>query len=369
MLATERSCRGIPALAALLLIALPAPAQARAGAPGIGTVTALQGEATVTRTTAPSGTPLRFKDAVFFRDQITTRERSIVRLLLSGRGVLTVREQSQVTLEESQGPDGRRSVITLHTGKIGAAIVRGLMRPGEQIEIHTPNSVAAVRGTVFIVEYTPADRTPGSASPAGVTTCFVLSGTVAVSPHGRAPVLVGAQQAVTVAPAASGVQVGPVRALSPADVAGALRGLETERPAIRVPHGGETLVRATAAWATGASSSPAPEAAAPHAAGTPASRKESGDAGTAPPEAQAASGAAPSAAAAQRAPAGPQAREAVAADLPAADAPGRDEVSDIADFAGKSEGKSERKDEERGTRTATGRISGARRWPPARQHS
>ncbi|HSB79791.1 MAG TPA: hypothetical protein VLM91_13505, partial [Candidatus Methylomirabilis sp.] len=108
--------------AALLLPPGAASAQQAPAVQGIGVVTAIQGQATVARQAIPEPASLRFRDDVFFRDQITTKERSSVRLLLGGKGVLTVREQSQVTLDETVAPDGgRRSVLGLLVGKIGAA--------------------------------------------------------------------------------------------------------------------------------------------------------------------------------------------------------------------------------------------------------
>ena len=82
------------ALVALLLLASsPAFAQQPPAGQGIGVVTAIQGQATVARQALPEPAALRFKDDVFFRDQVATRERSTVRLLLGGKGVLTVRAQ------------------------------------------------------------------------------------------------------------------------------------------------------------------------------------------------------------------------------------------------------------------------------------
>jgi hypothetical protein len=157
---------------------------------------------------------LRFRDDVFFRDLITTRERSTVRLLLGGRGTLTIREQSQVTLDESVAPDGtRQSVLVLLAGKIGAAIARALMGSGESVEIHTPNAVAAVRGTVLIAEYLPPQgrvaapqpvllasaapqgflaQAPGA--PGGTSNFLVLSGQAINTPQGQSPLALGSSR-------------------------------------------------------------------------------------------------------------------------------------------------------------------------------
>jgi hypothetical protein len=234
----------------LLLAAAPAFVQRASAGEGIGVVTAIQGQATVARQALPQPAALRFKDDVFFRDQIATREHSTVRLLLGGKGSLTVREQSQVTLDESVAPDGgRRSVLGLIAGKIGAAIAHPLMRPGESVEIHTPNAVAAVRGTVLIAEYIPpqgsaANRQPvllASAAPGpflaqapggagGTSNFFVLSGQVTITPQGQPSLTLGPLQGVSIMMTPAGAGVGAIQNLTPDQVAQAAQGLEAGKP-------------------------------------------------------------------------------------------------------------------------------------------
>ncbi len=246
-------------VAALVLAAAPAFVQQASAGEGIGIVTGIQGQATVSRVALPQPAALRFKDDVFFRDQIATRERSTVRLLLGGKGTLTVREQSQVTLDEAVTPDGgRRSVIGLLAGKIGAAIAHALMRPGESVEIQTPNAVAAVRGTVLIAEYIPpqgsaaasppillASVAPGpflaqAAGAGGTSNFFVLSGQVTITPQGQSPLTLGPLQAVSVTATPGGVQAGAVRNITPAEAAEAAQGLETGKPHTGEAEGGKT---------------------------------------------------------------------------------------------------------------------------------
>lgn len=237
-------------VAALLLAAAPAFVQHASAGEGIGVVTAIQGQATVARQALPQPAALRFKDDVFFRDQIATREHATVRLLLGGKGTLMIREQSQVTLDESVAPDGgRRSVLSLIAGKIGAAIAHALMRPGESVEIHTPNAVAAVRGTVLIAEYIPpqgsaANRRPvllASAAPGpflaqapggagGASNFFVLSGQVTITPQGQPSLTLGPLQGVSIMMTPAGAGVGAVQNLTPDQVAQAAQGLEAGKP-------------------------------------------------------------------------------------------------------------------------------------------
>ena len=76
------------------------------------------------------------------RDHIATAEKSVVRVLLGGKALVTVRELSSLTIKEEIG----RSTIDLTSGKIAMGVVRQRMRPGEVIEIRTPNAIAAIRG-------------------------------------------------------------------------------------------------------------------------------------------------------------------------------------------------------------------------------
>ena len=91
------------------------------------------------------------RDEIFARDRIQTQERSLVRVLLGGKALITVRELSVLTVTEEAG----RVTVDLQSGKVGVAVVKARMRPGEVIEIRSPNATAAVRGTVFVVEVDP----------------------------------------------------------------------------------------------------------------------------------------------------------------------------------------------------------------------
>ena len=155
-----RFARLVTALALLLLPPSLALAQTRAGV-----VTNLEGSATAARSRAPQPVALKFRDDVLLNDRIVTGDGSIVRMLLGGKAVVTVRERSALTITEVPG----KSTIDLDSGKIAVAVARDRMKPGELLEVKTPNAIAAVRGTVFIIEVirATAQATPG---PGGVTT-------------------------------------------------------------------------------------------------------------------------------------------------------------------------------------------------------
>ena len=155
---------------------LPAHAQT-AGAVGI--VTTLQGQATVAHAVSSSSSvPLKFKDNIFERDRINTAENSIVKVLMGGRAVVTVRELSVLTITEDLG----KTTINLESGKIAVAVVKQRMKPGERLEVHTPNAVAAVRGTVFVVEVARQGAQAGGGNLGAATQVTSVTGSVEVSP-------------------------------------------------------------------------------------------------------------------------------------------------------------------------------------------
>jgi FecR protein len=188
-------------IAALLLTAAAALLLASSAMAGerVGVVTNIEGTATVARLTQPDVQPLQFKDAVFLRDRITTGERSFVRVLLGGKATITARERSVLTITEVPGV----AIVQLGEGRISVAVSKALMKPGDVIEIKTPNAVTAIRGTVVVAEVEPA----GSGCRSTIT---ILRGLVDVTrldatagPVGPA-VKVGALQRVSV------VGAGPV---------------------------------------------------------------------------------------------------------------------------------------------------------------
>lgn len=166
-----------PALGSASVVgAEPALAERGGGGRGVGVITTLSGSASVARAALPAPQPLRFKDDVFLRDRISTAEKSIARVLLGGKALVTVRELSTLTITEETS----RSTVDLTSGKIAMGVLRQRMRPGEVIEIRTPNAIAAIRGTVLVVELT---RAPGAAGGAAryTTKVHVLHGLVEVS--------------------------------------------------------------------------------------------------------------------------------------------------------------------------------------------
>ena len=167
------------AIALLVLPTLSWPSLSWAQAPELGVVTTLQGQASVARASAAGALPLKFKDAVFDRDRIQTGEESIVKVLMGGKAIVTIRELSVLTITEELG----KTTINLTSGKIAVGVAKQRMQPGERLEVQTPNAVAAVRGTVFVVEVTQqgAQGTPGPLAANTLVTC--VNGVVDVAPR------------------------------------------------------------------------------------------------------------------------------------------------------------------------------------------
>jgi FecR protein len=147
------TARGLAWAPALLLLAASAPADAQIPR-SVGVVATLSGEATVARQPAAQSKPLRFKDDVFTRDRISTAERSVLRVLLGGKSLVTVRELSVLTIID----EPNRSSLDLDTGKIALGVLRQRLRPGEAVQVRTPNAIVAVRGTVVLVQYARVPR-------------------------------------------------------------------------------------------------------------------------------------------------------------------------------------------------------------------
>lgn len=143
--------RQLPLLALLLIVAVPAWGQE---AKGVGVVTALTGQANLKRPQAPQA-PLKLRDNLFVRDIVDTEKESRARVLLLGKSSVTVLELSRLEIREETRPDGtQRAIIDLATGKIRVMVARRLMKPGDEVQIRTPNAVAAVRGSDGVIEAT-----------------------------------------------------------------------------------------------------------------------------------------------------------------------------------------------------------------------
>src|SRR5713101_7097445 len=175
--------RGSKSLTRLIrfLVVVPlilTPVVSWAQAPELGVVTTLQGQASVARASGTGALPLKFKDAVFDRDRIQTGEESIVKVLMGGKAIVTIRELSVLTITEELG----KTTINLTSGKIAVGVAKQRMQHGERLEVHTPNAVAAVRGTVFVVEVSRQGAQAGGGNLGAATQVTSVTGAVEVTP-------------------------------------------------------------------------------------------------------------------------------------------------------------------------------------------
>ena len=193
-----------------LVLAFLAPSLVMAQTQPAGVVTTLQGTAELSRPTQTLPTSLRFKDDIFVRNVINTKEKSIARVLFGGKSTVTVRELSRLEVREETLPGGAtRSIHELSTGGILVNVAKQLMRPGDEVQIRTPNAVAAVRGTILFVEC-------DGSRPGSPCNFLVLSGNVELTAQGRPPINLAANTAATVTGnPALGVQVSPVTIVAP----------------------------------------------------------------------------------------------------------------------------------------------------------
>src|SRR5216684_350929 len=146
----------IPRFAALVSSAalLLGPTLAAAQGVKAGVVTQLQGKVVATHATAPEPVALKYRDDVFLQDKIVTGE------------------QSLVTITEVPG----QSTIALTSGTLSLALAREKMKPGESVNIRTPNAIAAVRGTVVAAEASQGGPEGGLTAPPS-STIYVLNDT------------------------------------------------------------------------------------------------------------------------------------------------------------------------------------------------
>jgi hypothetical protein len=219
-------------------IGLPGYAYAQ-GRPGVGLVTTLVGEATVAHPMAARPETLRMRDDVFALDRISTKERSIVHVLMGGKALLTVRELSVVTITEQDG----HATVDLQSGKVGLAVVRERMKPGDAIEVQTPHAVAAVRGTVLVVEIVRASAGEDKPDSSGESTnVHLLHGNLNVSLRsnpGGASVQLESLQTVSV----SRDILGKMRPLDLATAAAVTTGLKPSQHALTaIPENLQTAV-------------------------------------------------------------------------------------------------------------------------------
>jgi hypothetical protein len=165
--------------AIVLLISLFNPSLANAQTLA-GTITALNGDATITR--AARSFPATYAAPVDVGDQIATSR--------NGRLTVTLVDSSQLELGESStfmlsqnllNPNGTRAKtsVTLLAGLL-RSLVRVAAGTPPNYEVHTPNAVASARGTTYDTYYTNNTSRSGFKSCKEFTDVSDYDGIVAV---------------------------------------------------------------------------------------------------------------------------------------------------------------------------------------------
>lgn len=155
----------------MILLAMAAMASLSLAAPApIGEVTALRGEASISR----DGQLLLAKkeSKLFLNDKIQTGESSRVKLRFNDDSILTLSDNTLLDIKEyfydAAARDGH-SIFELLDGQL-----RTLVGKGKKLQIHTPTAVAAARGTFFFVRVKSVNGLP-------TTEIFLLQGGLKIS--------------------------------------------------------------------------------------------------------------------------------------------------------------------------------------------
>ena len=147
------------AVLALLILVLPAPSSWGQGTDRIGTVILVDGTAEVQAQEASEWERLRFRDALFVNDTVRTGAKSKIKALLQNDSIITQGESTIMEFTEFLvTPQRRRTIISLVVGTL-KVVAGGIFGARSVMEVHTPNTVAGIRGTTLIISFIPPDTT------------------------------------------------------------------------------------------------------------------------------------------------------------------------------------------------------------------
>lgn len=135
----------------LLLFSLVSPAWA---AETIGTTVAVSGQVDLLRGGTLPATALKKGDAVAVGDFVRTKSNSSAEILFKDGNLIKIGPRSRIDINEYAAEQDTRT-LSLSRGKVEAIVAPPTQhetreRP-KRFEIHTPNAVAGVRGTDFLV--------------------------------------------------------------------------------------------------------------------------------------------------------------------------------------------------------------------------
>jgi hypothetical protein len=151
--------RGLFLCAALLaLSALPFALTCAEAAEAVAKFTAVEGKVDVLSGGALPAVSVKAGDNVFVKDVVRTKSGASAEINFVDGTILKVAQRSRIDISEYVSEDAKgKRIINLPRGKVEALVPPSLTKRIEasttenRFEIHTPNAVAGVRGTDYIV--------------------------------------------------------------------------------------------------------------------------------------------------------------------------------------------------------------------------
>lgn len=135
--------KAFPAIAAALLLAASWGDTAAAAEKEVGNVKDLRGTASILREKQTG--PARKNEPIFRADTVSTSDKSKVKLLFVDDSLLMIGENSKVLISTHMDKKGRTNVFNLADGAVNVIVGKS------GLEIHTPTTVSAARGTSYVV--------------------------------------------------------------------------------------------------------------------------------------------------------------------------------------------------------------------------
>lgn len=149
----------IAAFIALMLLPFLASVPAAHAQSTVGTITQVQGEASINRNGAT--TPATLNEPVMLHDKITTGPNGSLTIGMVDNSSMQLTASSALTIDDSVLVNGvgAPSKVGLLSGDLHSVILGAMRGSSTSFEVHTPNAVGAVRGTDFWVHF---DRNAGT---------------------------------------------------------------------------------------------------------------------------------------------------------------------------------------------------------------
>jgi ferric-dicitrate binding protein FerR (iron transport regulator) len=201
--------------------------ESRAQAQTVGTVTSLQGSAQDQRGTV--ALPVALNMPVLLHDLLITSAGASLILLLTDNSKVSLGESAKLSIDEHLvGPGGTRggTIMKLLSGSVHSLVSSSVGRPFNY-QIRTSNSIIAVRGTDFEVDYTAGKARIGYNGCGIYTDVRVHDGTVEVQnpAHPEVKIEVTGGFATTVPCDAPPLNPGPIGLAAHAVVSSAVSAL------------------------------------------------------------------------------------------------------------------------------------------------